>query len=201
MNKLEETTDYKTWVNLFPVLTAVVCIFSFISPLFSLYTVIWVTDPIPTFVIVKYSLTLFGDTTGNLELLAGLQGQAESIQLLKIPGIVIGVILVIILVLLVISFILTIKNRVEINKIKKYWALLGSAIIICAILLIVIWSFIGDYLLKSMDASDTFWGDAATIDFGIILLFIGGSISVIGYFIIKIPEIRVLKGEKKTNER
>ena len=201
MIKLEENQDREAWVNLFPILTVIVCIFSFFSPLFSLYTVIWVTDPLPIFVIVRYSITLFGDTTGNLEALAGLQGQAESIGLLKLPGIVIGIILLIILLLLVISFTLNIVDKVKINKIKKYWALLGGLIIILAIILIGVWSFLGEYLLQSMDATDAFWGDAATIGLGIVLPIIGGIISIIGYLVIKIPEIKALRGEKKNNER
>ena len=201
MNKLKENQDHKAWVNLFPILTVVVCIFSFFSPLFSLYTVILVTDPIPIFIIVRYSITLFGNTTGNLEALAGFQDQSESIGLLKIPGIVIGIILLIILILLVISFTLGIVDKMKIIKIKKYWALLGGLIIILTIILIGAWSFMGEYLLQSMDATDTFWGDAATIGFGIVLPIIGGIISIIGYLVPKILEIKTLRGEKKNNER
>ena len=153
------------------------------------------------FVIVRYSITLFGVTMGNLEALAELQGQAGSIELLKIPGIVIGIIFLIIILLLVISFILSITDKVKINKVKKYWALVGCLILTLAIILIAVWSFIGDYLLQSMDATDTFWGDAATIDFGIVLPIIGGIISIIGYLVLKIPEIKALRGEKKNNER
>jgi hypothetical protein len=201
VNKLEENKNYDAFINLFPILTALVCFFSFFLPLFSLYTVIWVTDPLPTFVIVRYSITIFGDTTGNLEALAGLQGQAGTIGLLKIPGIVIGIILFVILLLLMISFILSIADKVKINRIKKYWGLLGGVIITLAIILIVVWSFIGEYLLQSMNATDTFWGDAATVGFGIVLLIFGGSISIIGYFVLKIPEIKTIRGEKKNNER
>jgi hypothetical protein len=201
VNKLEENQDHKAWVNLFPILTVIACVFSFFSPLFSLYTVIWVTDPLPTFAIIRYSITLFGDTSGNLEALAGLYGQAESIGLLKLPGIVIGIILLIILLLLVISFTLDLVDKAEINKIKKYWGLLGGLIIILVIILIGVWSFLGQYLLQSMNATDAFWGDAATIGLGIVLPIIGGVLSIIGYLVLKIPEIKALRGEKKNNER
>jgi len=198
---MEEHKNYEAWINLFPILTAIICIISFFSPLFSLHTIILITDPLPMFVIVRYSITLFGVTMGNLEALAELQGQAGSIELLKIPGIVIGIIFLIIILLLVISFILSITDKVKINKVKKYWALVGCLILTLAIILIAVWSFIGDYLLQSMDATDTFWGDAATIDFGIVLPIIGGIISIIGYLVLKIPEIKALRGEKKNNER
>ncbi len=186
-------------INIFPIFfqigAVIICIISFLSPLFTFYIVLYDPPSIPLPLIVKYTLTLFGVTTGNLEELAESQGQLDSILLLKIPGMIIGILIIIFLIIIGISSLLVMTNKWKIEKIKIYWVISGGLILVATILLIVTWTFIGDYLLKSLGSSDAFWGDAAQVGSGFILLFIGGILSIIGYIIERYSESKNLRGK------
>ena len=182
----------KSWIVIFPLISITLCVISFFFPVLSLRTIIY--NPLPLGVV--YSLTLFGFTTGNLEIYAELEGYDYETQLLKIPGVIIGVIILVCLIISITLYIIYLLNKLRIKMVLKSWLILGFMIFISTCGFIILWSFIGSYMLLILEKDALFWLETAQIGFSLILMAISGGILVSGFFILKIMEYNTISRDQ-----
>ena len=192
--------EAKDWVVIFPLLAGVVLLVSLA------FSSIYLNIVVPPFVNIQSEFYFFKFEDESLQAFISFIGLPEEYALaFFLPGLIVGIITIIGAVLLIISAIRVKFGNKELKKAKRAWLGKGISLIISQIIFLVAlyitFQLIIDYI------SNTFGIilslnllEMLIIGNGMILVFIGGSIAILGYIIATIFSTEQPIDKKENNK-